>query len=1008
MMWNIRTFIATSVLLLLGNVSAQNQERRSIQIAGIMDTENLQWSTELWDFTIKSLQEDWLLDLYPILGVERETLSNTNFTFTLANGACDPTTTVRSYWKIREDEPFPDMPPHALIGAYCSGSSMALATIAGLEEVVQVSHASTSSELSDKEQFPFFLRMLAPDNHLGEVGALVSSLRMFGWKRVSIMATDLQFAKDWEKEFRNMWTSQHDDYIVEYSTTIRTDIDEAIDLESARQAIAGIPTKHPEKNSRVILLAAHSQHAFPILEMAHMMQTQPDTIWVGPSSWIGKELPSLQDNSWIPPNPGFLGAIPFQNVNGMFYKNFLQKLQDDQRSSDRPVWNALPSFGPQLVDAIVAMTTTLCKTPTEELRNGTAVWNRFREMTFEGVGGKVQFSSNGDLDNPRFSIRQLQGTASEELVWETVGLTGNEIGSASPSGAKLCFPEFGCVSSFDEAPSDSYASPRNKIIVGTAVAIGVICLVLVGVLVKYWRSRKSKTSLKQELDTFRDSIVGMRTATTHYIPLCTSDVEQALPAHHTAEVKPQSKIVWCWQETDGFLNQHEKDNVFDAANRWVKYADYANLLLESAYQNGDKECNPLPGYVVDMKSLVQTKLATQFTRKVRRLVIDPPPSAGAPRIIDFDGSVETRTVPKDLASIREPKMVLVEGDIVQISKQRQDGWAFGTKLHHADEAVARELVAHAVSFSDESDNDDSIFPDTGWFPLELTTLPSRDDLWSLQKQIGDSTALQAPSHWDPVVDPTIVQYHKLPENDPERRAVVQAFQLTIQKERKFEIVKVERIQNLAMWQSYVVKRQTICCREVERMKKANSDFDESHHIRRAMERFERCWLWHGTDHTVKDKILQQGFNRSFCGKNAVLYGKGVYFARDASYSSHDTYSVPDNRGRKHVIACRVAVGEYCIGVKNALTPDIRDPKSQSLFDSTVGLLRNDTMANPSIYVTYHDAQAYPEVREFIGPNHFHHRATEVSLTQLFFVCSVVFDYFQGNNLGTVFAHYESL
>ena len=48
---------------------------------------------------------------------------------------------------------------------------------------------------------------------------------------------------------------------------------------------------------------------------------------------------------------------------------------------------------------------------------------------------------------------------------------------------------------------------------------------------------------------------------------------------------------------------------------------------------------------------------------------------------------------------------------------------------------------------------------------------------------------------------------------------------------------------------------------------------------------------------------------------------------------------------------RVVVGEYCYGRTNALTPDVRDQKTQTLYDSTV-----DSTSNPSIYVTYHDAQ----------------------------------------------------
>ena len=51
--------------------------------------------------------------------------------------------------------------------------------------------------------------------------------------------------------------------------------------------------------------------------------------------------------------------------------------------------------------------------------------------------------------------------------------------------------------------------------------------------------------------------------------------------------------------------------------------------------------------------------------------------------------------------------------------------------------------------------------------------------------------------------------------------------------------------------------------------------------------------------------------------------------------------------------CRVLVGEYCRGIENARTPQVR--MGNVLFDSTV-----DSMANPSIYVTYNDAQAYPD------------------------------------------------
>ena len=65
-----------------------------------------------------------------------------------------------------------------------------------------------------------------------------------------------------------------------------------------------------------------------------------------------------------------------------------------------------------------------------------------------------------------------------------------------------------------------------------------------------------------------------------------------------------------------------------------------------------------------------------------------------------------------------------------------------------------------------------------------------------------------------------------------------------------------------------------------------------------------------------------------------MYGKGVYFARDASYSSSTTYSRPNGHGVQHMFLCRVVVGEFCLGKRDALTPDVRQGHHE-LYDSTV-------------------------------------------------------------------------
>ena len=83
----------------------------------------------------------------------------------------------------------------------------------------------------------------------------------------------------------------------------------------------------------------------------------------------------------------------------------------------------------------------------------------------------------------------------------------------------------------------------------------------------------------------------------------------------------------------------------------------------------------------------------------------------------------------------------------------------------------------------------------------------------------------------------------------------------------------------------------------------------------------------------------------------TLYGKGVYFAVNSKYSVD--YTSRNIRGERHMFLCRVLVGEYCLGIEDQLKPDVR--RGTERYDSTV----NDLQA-PTIFVTYNDAQAYPD------------------------------------------------
>ena len=186
-------------------------------------------------------------------------------------------------------------------------------------------------------------------------------------------------------------------------------------------------------------------------------------------------------------------------------------------------------------------------------------------------------------------------------------------------------------------------------------------------------------------------------------------------------------------------------------------------------------------------------------------------------------------------------------------------------------------------------------PNCSWFPSTKCKKPDQTTLGKFQASLGagGTDALKPPPEWDPMPKTNLAQRFKVSRTSAEGKRIVDAFHKTTSRHR-FTITKLERIQNTAQWQSYAVKRIQIMGRNGEGDTTA---VDES--------KLEIPIAFHGSDEDTVPKIIQQGFNRSFCGKNAVVYGKGVYFARDSSYSSNDTYSRPDADGVKRMIVCKV-------------------------------------------------------------------------------------------------------
>lgn len=119
------------------------------------------------------------------------------------------------------------------------------------------------------------------------------------------------------------------------------------------------------------------------------------------------------------------------------------------------------------------------------------------------------------------------------------------------------------------------------------------------------------------------------------------------------------------------------------------------------------------------------------------------------------------------------------------------------------------------------------------------------------------------------------------------------------------------------------------------------------------------WLWHGTSPNNLPQIIANGLDRDHSNSDRQVFGKGTYFALDASYSLADRYSQPcvfDGTQYKVLLLSRVLVGYSCRGQPQMTTPLLRSDNITK-YDSMV-----DDTKHPTIFVlsSGSDNQKYTE------------------------------------------------
>ncbi|XP_042082638.1 protein mono-ADP-ribosyltransferase PARP14-like isoform X3 [Haplochromis burtoni] len=202
------------------------------------------------------------------------------------------------------------------------------------------------------------------------------------------------------------------------------------------------------------------------------------------------------------------------------------------------------------------------------------------------------------------------------------------------------------------------------------------------------------------------------------------------------------------------------------------------------------------------------------------------------------------------------------------------------------------------------------------------------------KRLENLADFTFPLYWDSMAASENMTVIPLESSSAEYRTVKEAFKRTVAK----TVMKIDRLQNVHLRRAYEAQKKHIS--------------DKNAQEGGAGEKL----LYHGTTQDNCDSIMKTGFNRRFAGQNATSYGRGTYFAVNANYSAQPTYSKPAADGSQLMFVARVLTGVCTHGRHDMKVPPPRNHQQpHDRYDSVV-----DRIDNPSMYVVFHDNQAYPD------------------------------------------------
>lgn len=194
-----------------------------------------------------------------------------------------------------------------VIGPESSSASVLTANLFGMFHVPQISPTASCDELSNKNKYPYFLRMAPPDRY--QVAAMLSLMRHFRWNHAAVVHSRGSYGESAVEQLKTLALAQ--------SVCIAAAL--AVSRNPRPEAIAEVVVRLRQTKVKVVVLFTDQEETRAVLAKVKAMDLVGRFVWIG-SDAVGLNIDDLDGLEDVA--AGALTLSAFSNDVAQFRDHF--------------------------------------------------------------------------------------------------------------------------------------------------------------------------------------------------------------------------------------------------------------------------------------------------------------------------------------------------------------------------------------------------------------------------------------------------------------------------------------------------------------------------------------------------------------------------------------------------------------------------------------------------------------------------------------------------------------